>query len=577
MSGAGHVRESRIEAAKRNGDHLRGSIHQSLNAADSGFGADDTQLLKFHGIYQQDDRDARNVRRASESAKVYQFMLRVAIPGGVLSADQYLELDRLADTCADGSLRLTTRQGIQFHGVLKGELKPIIAAINQQLLTTLSACGDVQRNVMCLPGPLDPAAQALLQDLTRRIAERLRPASRAYHEIWLDEQRVFSSADPEPFYGTHYLPRKFKTAVSVAGDSSIDIHSYDCGLLAFIEHDRVIGFNVLIGGGTGMTHGKPDTIAALAQPLGFVDPDHAVDTVQTVAAIFRDHGNRGDRRHARLKYLLADWGVERFRREFQQRCAFQLHPPRALPRGRFDDGLGRRPQHDGRVRYGLFIENGRIRDATGRPLKRTLREIVAAQRPGIILTPHQNLLLTDLSDSQVDAIEHVLRDRGIDRVEALSAARRYSMACPALPTCGLALTESERVMPEVIAELEAELADLNLRHVPLTIRMTGCPNGCARPYTADIAFVGRRPGVYHVYVGGGLGGDRLVDLLAADVARDDLLPTLRPLLSAWARERSGSEGFSDFYQRWTGHERRRTVLTGREQPRVPLTVLRAAS
>ncbi len=493
-------------------------------------------------------------------------MVRMAIPGGVVTAEQYLALDELADRHANGSLRVTTRQGFQLHGVLKNNLKATIAEINHTLLTTLSACGDVERNVMACPAPLDDAPHAILRQIAPQIAKALRPAGRAYHEIWLDEEEVVSTQSEEPFYGETYLPRKFKTAIALDSDNCVDIYNYDCGLVAIVEKGQVVGFNVLVGGGMGMTHGKADTMAALAQPLGFIEPERAVEAVKTVAAIFRDHGNRADRRHARLKYLLAEWGVDRFAEEFRRRVQWPLTPPRPTPPPTFHDHLGRHSQGGGKWFYGIYIESGRIIDRDGVRAKSALREIIARHRPGIRLTPHQNLLLTDLDEATVNAIEQTLLANGVKPVEQLSAARRFSMSCPALPTCGLAMAESERLMPSVVDRFEAELTSLGLRDAPITLRMTGCPNGCARPYTADIAFVGRKPDVYHVYVGGGMPGDRVADLFAADVPTDELVQVLHPLLANWSRQRRGDESLSDFYQRLTHRPARRVSITGNEQP-----------
>jgi sulfite reductase (ferredoxin) len=570
--------ESKVEIAKRHGRHLRGTIAETLASERTHFGHDDLQLLKFHGTYQQDDRDARRALEAAGREKAYSFMVRVAIPAGAVTADQYLGLERLADGHANGTLRVTTRQGFQLHGVLKGDLKASIAGINEALLTTISACGDVQRNVMGCAAPLADADHASVRQVAEALARELRPASRAYHEIWLDGERQVSSEQEEPFYRDRYLPRKFKTAVGLSTDNCVDIWAQDVGLLAIVRDGRIQGFNLLVGGGLGMTHNKGDTTARLAQPLGFVPTEHGVEAVRLVAAIFRDHGNRSDRRHARLKYLLAEWGIARFREEFQQRATFVLGPAVELPPLPFHDHLGRHRQHDGRWFYGVFVQSGRIVDTepaeggavNAHWLKTALHEIVTRLRPGIRLTAQQNLLLTDLDPDGVETVERILQAHGVPLPTQLSAARRFSMACPALPTCGLAVAESERAMPELLARFEAELTELGLRDAPLTIRMTGCPNGCARPYTADLAFVGRSVGLYHVYVGGGLAGDRLVDLYRADVPVDELLATVRPLLQRWAAERVGDEGLGDFYQRLMGLRATRTVVTGRELPTIDL-------
>ena len=569
-------KESKVEGIKRGSRHLRGTIKETLAGPATHFDEPDANLLKFHGTYQQDDRDARRALRDSGQEKAFMFMVRVAIPGGVVTADQYLKLDELADVCGNGSLRVTTRQGFQFHGVLKERLKETIAGVNQVLLTTISACGDVERNVMACPAPLDDEPHALLRQTARDIAVQLRPASRAYYEIWLDEEELVNTQEDEPFYGDTYLPRKFKTAISLDADNCVDVYNNDCGLIAIVEGGRIVGFNLLAGGGMGMTHGKANTIARLAEPIGFVEPANAVEAVKTVAAIFRDSGNRADRRHARLKYVLQDRGVDWFIDEFRKRVSFSLAPSRPLPAPSYHDHLGKHSQGAGKFFYGLFIENGRIVDRDGERMRSALKNVVQTYRPGLRLTPSQNILLTDLDEAAVDGIERTLRAHGVRLVDELSAARRYSMACPALPTCGLAMSESERLMPSGGDRVEAELASLGMRDEPLTLRMTGCPNGCARPYTADISFVGRRPDVYHVFVGGGMPGDRVADLFAEDVATVDLVPTLRPLLTRWSKERRAGESLSDFYQRLAGATVKRQFITGNESPtasKLSLTVL----
>jgi sulfite reductase beta subunit-like hemoprotein len=558
--------ESKVEIAKRHGRHLRGTIEETLASGATHFDHDDIQLLKFHGTYQQDSRDQRRGRESAGEEKAYSFMVRVAIPAGAITGEQYLALEQIADRHADGTLRVTTRQGFQFHGVLKGNLKDTIAGINRDLLTTISACGDVQRNVMGCSAPLADADHAAVREVAEALAKELRPSSRAYHEIWLDGEKQVSSEQEEPFYGDRYLPRKFKTAVGLSVDNCVDIYSQDVGLLAIVADGRIRGFNLLVGGGLGMTHNKADTTARLAQPLGFVPTAHGVEAVRIVAEIFRDHGNRSDRRHARLKYLLAEWGIDRFREEFQQRASFPLGPYVSHPSLPFHDHLGRHRQSDGRFFYGVFIQSGRITDTPGHLLKTALHQIVTRFRPGIRLTGQQNLLLTDLDARSVDVVETLLRLHGVTPALELSAARRFSLACPALPTCGLAVAESERAIPGILDLFEAELDGLGLRDAPLTIRMTGCPNGCARPYTADLAFVGRSLNLYNVYVGGSLAGDRLVDLYRADVPMAELLPAVRPLLVRWAAERFDGEGLGDFYQRILGRSSPRTAVTGREQP-----------
>ncbi len=561
--------ESKVEVAKRHGRHLRGTIAETLHSDATHFGPDDIHLLKFHGTYQQDSRDERRRRESVGEEKAFSFMVRVAIPAGAVTAEQYLSLEKIADEHANGTLRVTTRQGFQFHGVLKGNLKQTIAGINHEMLTTISACGDVQRNVMGCSAPLADTDHAVVRRVAEELAKELRPSSRAYHEIWLDGEKQASSAEEEPFYGDRYLPRKFKVAVGLSIDNCVDIYSQDVGLLAVVSEGRIRGFNLLVGGGLGMTHNKADTTARLADPLGLVPVQHGVEAVRIVAAIFRDHGNRSDRRHARLKYLLAEWGIERFRDEFRRRASFRLDSAVPLPPLPFHDHLGRHRQPDGRFFYGVFIQSGRI---VGK-VKDALHHILTECRPGVRLTGQQNLLLTDLDADAVAAVERILAEHGVTPPLELSAARRFSMACPALPTCGLAVAESERAIPALLDQFEAELDRLGLREIPLTIRMTGCPNGCARPYTADLAFVGRSLNLYHVYVGGSLAGDRLVDLYRPDVPTADLLSAVKPLLARWAAERLTNEGLGDFYQRILARPAPRTSVTGRETPTFDLVQL----
>ncbi len=558
------MKKSAVETAKEESRYLRGQVQETLSDGQAEqFETADVQVLKFHGIYQQDDRDVR------KEAKQFSFMVRAALPGGVLTADQYLALDDFGDRYANGTLRVTTRQGLQYHGVLKENLKATIAGMNAHLVTTLSACGDVARNVMACPAPLADTAHTKVQAAAREIAEKLRPASAAYHEIWLDQEKVVDTKPEEPFYGTSYLPRKFKTAVACGCDNCVDVYTQDCGLIAVLDGDELVGFNVVVGGGQGMTNRRADTFAALAQPLGFVAPEYGADAVKAVAAVFRDFGNRSDRKHARLKYLLAEWGIEAFREEFRKHADFELAPFHAQPAARQEDHLGAHPQNDGGWFFGFWVQSGRIAGS----LKTALRQLVDELKPGVRFTPHQNVLFTDLDEAGVKRVQEVLAEQGVTAVEDMSAARRHSMACPALPTCGLAVAESERKIPDVIEELEETLRELGLWGAPMSLRMTGCPNGCARPYTADLAFVGRSLNMYQVYVGGRNQGDRLADLFAGDVPGELLVATVRPLLERWAKERlDPEEALGDFYQRLLGVTEYRQKVTGKEAPTRELVV-----
>src|SRR5438445_901620 len=543
---------SAVEQIKQASRGLRGSLAPELAADTSHFEDEAAQLLKFHGVYQQDDRDARRQRSDAGLEPDYAFMVRCKIPGGVLTARQYLVLDELAGRYGNGTLLVTSRQDNRFHGVVKGDLKATIRELNDALVTTLGACGDVQRNVMCCPAPLPGGLRDQVFQMARRIAEHLLPRTRAYHEIWLNGEPVASGAptpEPDPIYGERYLPRKFKTAIAFPDDNCTDVYSNDLGFLAIPDGDRIAGFNVLVGGGLGMTHGKKVTYPRLADPLGFAAPEQVVEVAEAVITVQRDYGDRSDRRHARLKYLLDDRGLEWFRAQVEQRLGRPLAPPAAVRVSDVHDHLGWHDQGGGRSFYGLFIENGRLQDTDDSRLRTAVRRIVHLLGTGVHFTPQQNLLFTGIDHGQRETLESVLADHGVRSADAVSTVRRWSMACPALPTCGLALAEAERVLPGVIDELERELRSLGLGDVRLTVRMTGCPNGCARPYTADLAFVGRSADKYTIFVGGSVLGTQLAEPYADLVPRHRLVAAVRPLLERFRAERSPDEGLGDFCRR----------------------------
>ena len=437
-------------------------------------------------------------------------------------------------------------------------------------MTTLAACGDVCRNVMATAPPIQDAVHTKIRETAHAVAAELKPATQAYHEIWIDGQRQVTSQtatpETEPIYGETYLPRKYKVGVTVQGDNQIDIYSYDAGLIGVLENDQLIGWNVVAGGGLGMSHGRPNTFAQIAENIGFVAIDDGVAAMRVIATIYRDFGNRFDRKQARLKYLIDKMGVDQFRREFIDRCEFDVHPSRPIPEIQIEDWMGKHEQRDGKFFYGVFVENGRIKDTDDVKLRTAFLKIIKTLNCSTTLTPQQSILFNDLDESQIKELESILTEHNVPLLHELSNARRYSMACPSMPTCGLAVAESERVMPDFITEVENTLAELGLADTQLTIRMTGCPNGCARPYTADIALVGRRPGVYHLFVGGRLAGDRMADLYAADVKIESIIETLMPLLNKFAAERNPEEGLGDFYQRVLDRTESRKRVTGKEIP-----------
>lgn len=551
-------KKTQIERLKEGSAHLRGTLSAELHSEAPTFSEGSKTLLKFHGIYQQDDRDTR------KQEKRYSFMVRCKMPGGRLDAAQYLALDGLAGRYGNGSLRITTRGDFQFHGVLKSGLRAAVEAINTTLVTTFGACGDVVRNVVCCPAPLGDPVREEIYHHARAISDRFLPQTGAYHEVWLEGEKLAVPAaaggaaaapEAEPLYGEAYLPRKFKIAIAAPGDNCVDVYTQDVGLVAVAAGGALLGFNVLAGGGMGATPSKEATFPRLADPLAFVLPEEAAEVIEAILLVWRDAGNRVDRKRARLKYLLHDWGVERFRAEVEARVGRALPRPAPVPEMDLHLHAGwhrERPGADGRWTLGLSIENGRLRDEEGeggRRLRSGLRAIVEAVRPHVHLTPNQDLLLAGIADSDRARVEELLAEHRIPLPHELSNLRLYSMACPAFPTCGLAITESERALPGVIDRLEREVARLGLAGERLAVRMTGCPNGCARPYVADLAFVGRAPQRYDVFVGGRLDGTRINTLYRESVPAGDLLETVVPLFRLFRDERLEGESFGDFCAR----------------------------
>ncbi|HYC57793.1 MAG TPA: NADPH-dependent assimilatory sulfite reductase hemoprotein subunit [Candidatus Binatia bacterium] len=557
---------SGVEAAKLGSNNLRGRLAEEIEGASDHLSEESQQLLKFHGAYQQDDRDRREATRTVDGPgeRAYSFMVRVKIPGGMLSADQYLAMDRLAGDVVRGqTLRVTTRQNFQLHGVIKSDLAGTIRRVNDCLLTTLSGCGDVERNIVAPPAPLADEGHRALRALALELTEALTPMSRAYHEIWLGADKVDSSQESEPLYGKTYLPRKFKTGLALPDDDSVEVLDQDCALIGLVTDGRLQRLNVALGGGGGLTHRKPDSYARLATPLGSVAIEDAVETVRIVASIFRDFGDRTDRKHARLKHVVEELGIDAVAEEFRRRARFSLHPWVPIGTLRRNAWLGRHDQRDGRCFVGVAVASGRITDAGPRRIKTAFAAAVAAVRPGIVLTPQQNVLFTDMTTAEADHLEEILRAHGVATGDSWSPVRRATLSCPAMPTCGLALAEAERIAPSVIDALEHELARVGKASCAFDLRITGCANGCVRTYNADLGLVGRKPGHYDLYVGGS--SERLGELYAEQVRLDDVASSLRPLLEAWAGDGRGSEAFGDFYWRRFGRRQRRDLLTGAKE------------
>ena len=598
---------SPVEIAKTNSNYLHGTIEQELVDGNDLFSKANVQLLKHHGTYQQDDREARTARDGGgKSVKQYMFMVRSRIPGGRLTSAQLVGEIDLADECGNGTLRITSRQGLQLHGIVKRNLHQVIRRINEVQLSTLAACGDVERNIMCCPAPHfgDPVHEEM-HGLAIELLRHIAPRSRAYREIWLrdpdtgadhavsggangapisigppngtghsgddhgkqdghangaaSEWSVAHGYAPqwtsvngdlpdavEPLYGPTYLPRKFKTGIGLAGDNCIDIYANDLGLMAICDNYRIVGYNVLVGGGMGVVPSAAKTFPAVAKRMAFVRPDQVIEVSKSVIRVQRDFGNRSDRKIARLKYTIHNLGLEQFKAKVEEYYGEKLPEPHPDDVHGFDDHLGWHEQGDGRWFYGLNVENGRIHDTDQLQLKTALREICAKHRPGIRLTAHQSILFTDVAPADRGSFEEILRRHHVKLSEDISNVRRWSMACVAWPTCGLAITEAERALPTFIDHLEVELAKLGLSSDVFTLRMTGCPNGCARPYNCDVGLVGKAHDKYTIFVGGRLLGDRLNFIYKDLVPTSDVVPTLVPLFAYFKQARQAGETFGDF-------------------------------
>lgn len=549
MNGTNALKLTKNEELKQADPLLAGNIALTLaDPAAECFSHEDYEFLKFHGIYQQDDRDRR------KQGKHYIFMVRTKFPGGTLTSEQYLACDRLAETFGNQTLRITTRQCFQFHGVIKSGLRETIRQLNEAMVTTLGACGDVVRNTLAPPTPAtSPVAEQLIA-AAHQLSRELLPRTPAYHQIWVEGQEL--KPDPatqsgfrDPLYERRYLPRKFKIAFALPPRNDTDVFTNDLGFVAIAEGDHLLGFNLLAGGGLGRSHGNAETYPRLADVMGFIRPDQLVEAAKAVVGIHRDFGDRTNRKHARLKYVIAERGVEWFRGELQTRLGEPLAPPRPFEFTEQGDWLGWHPQTDGRWFLGLFVENGRIRDAEGLQLKTALQRVLEEFRPELRLTPSQNILLVNVPAESRAALDAVLAEYGVRPHDAYSPARLRSMACPALPTCGLALAESERALPGFMTRIEALLTDLGLANEPIIVRMTGCPNGCARPYMAEIGLVGKAPDKYQIYLGGNEAGTRLNWLYRDTVRTEELIAELRPVLARFARERQPGERFGDWCER----------------------------
>ncbi|MBL4576012.1 MAG: NADPH-dependent assimilatory sulfite reductase hemoprotein subunit [Opitutaceae bacterium] len=542
------------EAIKENSRNLRGTIAESLrDTSTGGISADDGQLTKFHGLYLQDDRDLRKERRLQKLEKAFSFMIRVRLPGGRCTLAQYLTMDELSREVGNDTIRLTTRQPFQLHGILKGNLRPMIQRMDKALMDSIGACGDINRNVMFTPNPEKSGLHTEIYELSKKVSEHLLPTGKAYHEIWIGDEKVAGGeAEEEPLYGKTYLPRKFKIGFAVPPSNDVDVYSQDLGFVAIVEEGRLLGFNVSVGGGLGMSHGRAETYPRLADTIGFCTADQINQLAEAVVTAQRDYGDRTNRRHARLKYTIDDRGIEWFKNEVETRAGFKLAEAHTVKFTTIEDDYGWRRSSDGKWFFTLFIQSGRIADTADRKLKTALREIAQLGEGNIRLSPSQNLSVAGLSDEAKVSIEAILEKYGLGEANKQTGLRLNSLACPALPTCGLALAESEREIPDILDQLEKVLKEVGLENDAISIRMTGCPNGCARPYLAEIGIVGRAPGKYSLFLGAKYNGTRLNREVATGVTTVEMIEQVSGLFREYAADRQEGEEFGDFCVR-NGH------------------------
>ncbi|MDU0439079.1 assimilatory sulfite reductase (NADPH) hemoprotein subunit [Staphylococcus haemolyticus] len=537
-----------LEYLKDESNYLRGTIEQGL--ADPLTGAisdDDTKLLKFHGSYQQDDRDLRDERRKQKLEPAYSFMIRVRLPGGTATPEQWIAMDDISNNYANQTLKLTTRQTFQFHGILKRNLKTSMKKINESVLDTIAACGDVNRNTMCNPNPYQSHIHKEINDYATKISDHLLPKTNAYHEIWLDGEKVLDSSEEiEPMYGKKYLPRKFKIGIALPPSNDIDVYSQDIGLIGIVEDETLVGFNVTVGGGMGMTHGNTDTYPQVGRLAGFVPKEQVVDVCEKILTIQRDYGNRENRKNARFKYTVDRLGVDKVVEELNSRLGWEIEEPRDFEFEHNGDRLGWIEGDKGVWNYTLFIQNGRVKDTEDYQLKTALRKIAETHTGDFRLSPNQNLIIANVTSEKKEEIQNLIDQYGLTDGKNYTGLRRNSMACVAFPTCGLAMAESERYLPSLISKIEDLLDEAGVNDEEITIRMTGCPNGCARPALAEIAFIGKAPGKYNMYLGGGFKGERLNKLYKENIGEQEILESLRPILMDYGKERLEGEHFGDF-------------------------------
>ncbi|TWM26221.1 Sulfite reductase [NADPH] hemoprotein beta-component [Bacillus paralicheniformis] len=541
---------SDVERIKKESNYLRGTLKESmLEPLSAGISDDDNRLMKHHGSYLQDDRDLRNERQKQKLEPAYQFMLRVRMPGGVATPEQWLVMDELARKYGNGTLKLTTRETFQMHGILKWNMKKTIQSIHSAMLDTIAACGDVNRNVMCVSNPYQSEIHREVYEWSKKLSDDLLPRTRAYHEIWLDEEKVAGTPDAEevePMYGPLYLPRKFKIGIAVPPSNDIDVFSQDLGFIAIVEDDKLIGFNVAIGGGMGMTHGDKATYPQLAKVIGFCKPEQLYDVAEKTITIQRDYGNRSVRKNARFKYTIDRLGLETVKNELENRLGWSLAEAKPYHFEHNGDRYGWVKGVKGRWHFTMFIEGGRVTDYDDYKLMTGLREIAKVHTGDIRLTANQNLIIANVTSQKKKKISELIEQFRLTDGRHYTALRRSSIACVALPTCGLAMAEAERYLPKLIDKIDEIIEENGLKNEEITIRMTGCPNGCARHALGEIGFIGKAPGKYNMYLGAAFDGSRLSKMYRENIGEEEILKELRDILPRYAKERNEGEHFGDF-------------------------------
>lgn len=539
-----------VEGIKAASNYLRGTLQESLlDGATGTITETDTQLSKFHGIYQQDDRDVRENRRRQKLEPDHSFMIRARVPGGICTPQQWLALDAIATDWANHSLRLTTRQAFQFHGVLKRDLKNSIQAINDSLMDTIAACGDVNRNVMCTALPQLSNLHRQVYAAAAAVSEHLTPNTRAYHEIWLDKKKVADSKDSEPIYGDLYLPRKFKMAFAIPPHNDVDVLAHDLGFVATQQARELTGFTITVGGGMGATHGDSTTYPRLAEPLGWCRPDQVNEVSEAIVTIQRDFGNRESRKHARFKYTVERLGLAWIREELERRLGYAIEPAEPFQFTQNGDDFGWTRSDDGLSHLLLFTQNGRLADTAFATQLSGMREIARIHQGDFRLTANQNVVIANVTDDQVPVIDALAAQHGLDSYKQLSKIRLHSIACVALPTCGQAMAEAERYLPDLIDKIETQLESHQLLDQAITLRMTGCPNGCARPYLAEIGLVGKAPGRFNLHLGASFEGTRLNRMILENANEEDILTALDELFREYSANKTSGEYFGDYFVR----------------------------